>query len=80
MARSMGTAPMLSFSQWLMTPVFVFITQPTPGNQSNILDVQIRGGDPLDGVLITAWYDKELSISYGSSGEVINTTVSFLNE
>lgn len=80
MARTMGTAPMLSFSEWLMTPVFVFITQPTPGNQSNILDVQINGGDATANVLVTAWYNKELSLSYGSAGEITDTSVKFLNE
>lgn len=79
-SRAQGVSPPMSYSEWLMTPVFVFICAPTPGNQSNILDVQIVGGDPNASVVVGAWYDKELAITYGDSGQVLDTTVSILNE
>lgn len=83
-AKQLGVAPALTFKQWLQTPVFVFICLPNPGNQSNLLDVKVIGTGIVEAtdmnMAVCAFYDKKLSIDYGPAGEVIKTTVQYLNE
>lgn len=82
-SHQMATAPLLSFKEWMQTPVFCFVVLPTPGNTSNLLDVSITGNATNANsvnVLTTCWYDKELAIQYGEAGQVESTSVRFLNE
>lgn len=80
-AKQMGEGTLMTFSQWLQTPVFMFAVLPNEGNQSNILDVNVTADSALATrqIILTTWYDKQLNISYGESGQVVDTSVQYVN-
>jgi hypothetical protein len=71
----------MSFKQWMQTPIFVVSCQQEPGSQSNILTVNTTASNNFmtagtTNIYICALYEKDLTITYSESGTVAATSTS----
>lgn len=63
----------LTYSEWLMSPVFVFHVESEVGNVSNVLEITVDGGDDEAEMHVVALYEKRLEIEYDESARPVST-------